>query len=137
MICSKKRLIIIMNKWILKEKKEKYPFRTTRYAFNAITRNKQLFKLNWIVVATSIKRLCSIGTEVAKGASLGIFSLLLMPNLELKNYNVLQKHLENYMKHLCFIHVLFFSDLRGNRLQSITAEAFSSPFENLPKLRVL
>lgn len=28
-------------------------------------------------------------------------------------------------------------DLRGNQLQSITAQSFSSPFENLPKLQVL
>ncbi|KAJ7372477.1 hypothetical protein OS493_018984 [Desmophyllum pertusum] len=29
------------------------------------------------------------------------------------------------------------SDLRGNKLKTITAEGFSSPFENMPKLKVL
>ena len=59
-----------------------------------------------------------------------------MPNLEQKKLKCFAET-DNYMKHLYFINVPFFSDLRGNRLQSITAQAFSSPFENLPKLQVL
>ena len=38
---------------------------------------------------------------------------------------------------LCNIMNFVCSDLRANRLQSITAQSFSSPFENLPKLQVL